>query len=98
MREIGEHLGLSESRVSQIHSRILDRMRDHIQRQRDQERITPEIERELTALLRSPDPRKHAIDRIQRLTGRQLSRLQRRLAAELVDALFEWLRHPTTVQ
>lgn len=97
MREIGEHLGISESRVSQLHSRILGRMRDHIQRQRDQDRLSPEIERELAALLRSQDPRKYAIDRIQRVTGRQLSRLQRRLAAELVDALFEWLRHPNTV-
>ncbi|MCZ6601986.1 MAG: sigma-70 family RNA polymerase sigma factor, partial [Planctomycetota bacterium] len=34
MREIGASLGLSESRVCQLHSRIIERLRTHLQRLR----------------------------------------------------------------
>lgn len=92
LRAIGEQLGLSESRVSQIHQRVLNRMRDHVQRQRDQDRLMPLVEQELTRILRAPDPRAQALRRLEEVCGGRLSRAERRFAATMVDQVLGWLR------
>jgi len=65
MKQIGQSLGLSESRVSQITKLWMGRMGDRVRREIKQGRLQTLLEEEVARMLRSPDPREWLISRVQ---------------------------------
>ena len=88
MKQIGESLGLSESRVSQITKLWMGRMRDRVRRDIEQGRLQPLLEEELARMLRAPDPREWLISRVQRACqGNRHRRPGRPLASRTIRSV-----------
>jgi len=91
MRAIGEQVGVSESRVSQIHSGVLQRMKNLLEQQRTHTRLTTAMESEITEMLKSSDPREHLIRRVQAVCNRRGCRRGRPLGRASVEKVISRL-------